>query len=253
MDKKITKHFLAFFVSLVTYTFSISLQADVLSKSFEYIFALSKNDFTLAHVNRKLDASVNKLTFTSHAYPVGFAALFIGDTITEQTILKVHNNAPIPQSYSYTKSNSGEIKKQFHIIFDWQNKVATDNRVTKPFTLTNHTFDALSFQLALAKAIQQQQADLTFTLIDNKQSRSYTLKNQGKEQLDTEAGQFNTVKVEYFDKVKKRQVIIWCAQQLDYLPVQIKRIDNDGDYGTLKLISLKPKTEVKSEENSNDF
>ena len=214
---------------------------------------MSKNDFTVAHVNRKLEISTNKLTFTSHAYTVGFASLFVSDTITEQSILNVNNDVALPQSYSYTKRNDEKIKKQFHILFDWQNKTVTDNRVTKPFPLTRHTFDSLSFQLGLAKALQQQQADLTFTLIDDKQSKSYTLKNQGAELLKTDVGQFNTIKLDYFDKVKKRQVIIWCAPKLDYLPIQVKRIDDDGDYGTLKLISLKPKTEVQPEENGNDF
>ena len=253
MDKRINKRLLAYFSFLFSFLFAIPVQATMFENGFEYIYSLSKNDFTVANVNLKLDVALNKLTYTSHAYPVGFASLFVSDTITEQSIITHNNNTLKPQSYSYIKKSADKLKEQFHIKFDWQNNTAIDNRVTKPFTLTSSTFDTLSFQLALAKAISVNSSKLTFSFLDHKKLKTYTLNVQGKELLETDAGKFNTVKLEYFDEVKKRQVFIWCAQQLDYLPIQIKRIDEDGDFGTLKLLSLKPRTEPDIDENSNDF
>ena len=228
------------------------LQASLFDKGFEYIYSLSKNDFTVVHVDRSLQVSANKLTFTSHAYPVGFASLFVSDTITEQSIINFKNGKILPLSYSYVKQ-ADEIKKQFHIRFDRITNTVTDSRVRKPFKLTADTYDALSFQLALAKALTSPQPKLTFTLVDNKRTKIYQLEAQGEEQLETDAGKFDTRKFSYFDEIKKRRVIIWCAKQLDHLPVQIRRIDQDGDYADLKLISLKPRAQTDSGENDNNF
>lgn len=232
------------------------LHARLLDKGFEYTYSLSKNDFTVAHIKRKLSISENNLVFTSYAYPVGFASFFINDTITEKSNITNNNNILLPQSYSYVKK-SEQIKEQYDIQFDRKNNSVTDSRINKPFKLTTNTFDTLSFQLALAKTLNNSRPDLTFTLIDNKHLKTYKIETKGEEQLQTEAGLFNTLKFTYYDKIKKRNVIIWCAKQLDYLPVQIKRIDNDGDYRVLKLISLKPQNtsdlNFDNEENNNDF
>ena len=98
---------------------------------------------------------------------------------------------------------------------------------------------------------------VVFSLIDNKQIKTYKLEPGGKELIETDAGQFNTLKFSYYDEIKERKVIIWCAKKLGYLPIQIKRIDSDGDYGELKIISLKPgevtDLNTNDSENDNDF
>lgn len=216
------------------------LYAEILNKGFEYAYSLSKNDFTVAHVNRKLDVTPDKLIFTSHAYPVGLASLFVSDTITEQSTILNSGNSFYPQSYSYVKK-ADEIKKQFHVQFNWKNNTATDSRVKTPFSLTGNVYDSLSFELALANTIKTKKTDLRFTIFDNKRIKSYKLESRGEERLETDAGIFSTIKFSYIDEIKKRVVIIWCARELDYLPVQVKRIDDDGDYAVLKLISLDSK------------
>lgn len=244
-----------FFITVITCFIFISaspVKAELFSKGFEYTYSLSKNDFTVAYVNRKLDIALDKITFTSYAYPVGFASLFISETITEQSVINNTGDKLKPQSFSYVKK-ADQIKEQFHIKFDWQNNIATDSRVKAPFKLSGESYDSLSFQLALAQALSQATPDLNFTLIDNKHLKTYNLENQGEEQLETEAGTFTTVKITYFDEVKKRNVTIWCARQLDFLPVQITRVDEDGDYGTLKLLSLKSHSDTEPYENGNDF
>ena len=252
MDSNKTK--ITFRTLLISIAFNLPglLQAGTQYKGFEYVYSLSKNDFTVAHVNRKLEVSENKLTFTSHAYPVGFASLFTGDTITEQSIINITNDTFIPGSYSYVKQ-ADKIKKQFHIRYNQANNTVTDSRVQTPFKLIPGTFDVLSFQLALAKTLTTSQPKLTFTLIDNKHSKTYKLEPQGEEQLEAGTSKFDTLKFFYFDEIKKRQVTIWCARELNYLPIQIKRLDNDGDYAVLKLISLKPVTSTEDVSDDNDF
>ena len=252
MNNKIIKNIFTTLLFTTSFFLPGLSYADILNKGFEYIYSLSKNDFTVAQVNRKLAITNNKLTYTSYTYPVGFVSLFISDTINEQSTIHVVNNSILSQSYSYVKK-ADKIKKQFHIQFDWKNNVAIDSRVTTPFQLTENSFDTLSFQLALAKSIKTRQPDLSFTLIDNKHIKTYKLESLGKEQLETDAGTFSTRKLAYFDPVKKRKVIIWCAMELDYLPVQVKRIDTDGDYATLKLISLKIQPKAEQDESENDF
>ncbi|MEJ2141704.1 MAG: DUF3108 domain-containing protein [Gammaproteobacteria bacterium] len=225
--------------------------AEIFEKGFAYTYALSKNDFTVAHVKRTLSVSLNRIIFSSYAYPVGFASLFISDTINEQSIISIKDNQLRTQSYSFVKK-SDEIKEQFHLNFDWNKNNITDSRISSPLRLTSNSFDPLSFQLALAMEVKNHGADLTFDLVDNKHIKTYKLESLGQEQLETDAGNFTTYKFAYFDEIKKRKVIIWCAKQLDYLPVQIKRIDDDGDYGTLKLISLNANAETEKPEDNDD-
>ena len=109
-------------------------QAETLHKDFEYIYSLSKNDFTIANVNRKLKVSADKFIFTSYAYPIGFASLFVSDTITEQSIISTADKHLRAHSYSYVKQ-ADEINEQFHIRFDWQKNIASDSRINKTFSL----------------------------------------------------------------------------------------------------------------------
>lgn len=228
------------------------ISAQIPEKDFSYLYALSKNDFTVANIERRLRISPNKLIFSSYTYPVGFASLFISDTINEKSIISIINKQIRTQSYSYVKKSDNN-KEQFHIKFDWANKLIIDSRGKTPFNLTSNSFDPLSFQLALARAAQKKPINLSFTLVENKHVKTYKLKFLGQENLETDAGSFSTHKFEYFDEVKKRKIIIWCAEQLNYLPVQIKRIDDDGDYGMLKLISRKGETGNVPDKSDNDF
>lgn len=227
------------------------LHAQIFEKGFAYTYALSKNDFIVAHVKRTLSISVNRITFSSYAYPVGIASLFISDTINEQSIISIKDTQLRTQSYSFVKK-ADKIKEQFHLNFDWNKNNITDSRISTPLKLTSNSFDPLSFQLALARSVKNQETDLTFTLVDNKHIKTYKLESLGQEQLETDAGNFTTYKYAYFDEIKKRKIIIWCAKQLDYLPVQIKRVDDDGDYGTLKLISLNANADTEKQQDNDD-
>ena len=256
MDNKKANSFLKIVSFCAILTLPEFLYAQLLDKGFEYTYSLSKNGFTFAHVKRKLEVSSNNHIFSSHAYPVGFASIFTSNTITEQSIISNKNNTLILLSYSYLKKAENP-KERFNLEFNWENNTVTDSRVTAPFKLASNTFDTLSFQLALANSLTKIQPALVFSLIDNKQIKTYKLEPGGKELIETDAGQFNTLKFSYYDEIKKRKVIIWCAKKLGYLPIQIKRIDSDGDYGELKIISLKPgevtDLNTNDSENDNDF
>lgn len=250
-NKKANSH-VKFFLLCLLFCLPGLLPAQIFEKGFSYTYALSKNDFTVAHVKRTLRVSVNRFNFSSYAYPVGFASLFVSDTINEQSIFTLQNNQLRSQSYSLVKK-ADKIKEQFHLDFDWVKKIITDSRLSTPFKLTENSYDPLSFQLALARSVKNQKNELSFTLVDNRHIKTYQLESLGSEQLETDAGNFTTAKYAYFDTVKKRKVIIWCAVELEYLPVQIRRIDDDGDYGTLKLISLTTDAENSQDPSNSDL
>jgi hypothetical protein len=84
--------------------------------------------------------------------------------------------------------------------------------------------------------------------------KTYHFDYLGEELIDTPIGRFNTIKISRKKPGKKENNILWCANELNYLPIKVENIDEDGSITTAmidKLTGLKqPEKNYLSPENS---
>ena len=218
-------------------------------KAFEAHYTLSKKGFTVAEMKRQLTIEGNKVKYHSYATAAGIAALFISDTITEQSIMIQDKNGLKPLSYSYERQG-GSKHELTKLDFDWSKKRVHNSYLKKALPLSENTFDLLGFQIIIAQQLGKGVKTIQFNVVEKKEIKRYTFTQKGTEQLKLAVAKplTDTIHLGFYDKKKKRQLDIWAAPSLNYLPVRIKRTDDDGDTTLLEYFQPKYKNRLFDED-----
>lgn len=159
---------------------------------------------------------------------------------TEQAIFKIQNDQIIPLAYKF--DNDLNNKKNSKLTFNWRNSTVTETKRKLNLTISPETRDVLSFQLQLRLDLLHSGdnfTDKTYTLIDKKRLKEYTVKFIGEETLTTPAGKFNAVKIEQRRVGKSDFTHIWLAKNMDYFLVKIERIEDNRATYTLEINDVK--------------
>lgn len=209
-----------------------NINAGPLNEGFVATYTLSKNDLTVANVQRRLKINNEQFIFTSYAEVAGIAALLSDETIREQSELKLQQGQLLSQLYRHDQKSKKQITS---IIFNRTNNTIINTTKNQSWPLSENAFDLLGFQLGLAHTLKNNISNLSFTIVEEKRIGKHQLEILGEETLNLAGRQLKTTKIRYLDKAKKRQITFWCAQELDFIPVRIKRKDDDGDITLLEL------------------
>ena len=112
-----------------------------------------------------------------------------------------------------------------HITFDWDTnqasgKVGDDDVVLQ---LDGLSHDAVSIQYELMHDLINDQPSASYVLFDVDKMRVANVRNVGTKSVETKAGQFDVVGIEHQKEGSSRTTTLWCAPELDYLPVVIEQ------------------------------
>ena len=159
---------------------------------------------------------------------------------TEQAIFKIQNNQIEPLTYKF--DNDLNSKKNSKLSFNWGNSTATDAKTKLTVTISPETLDVLSFQLQLRLDLLHSGDKFTaktYTVIDKKRLKEYTVTPVGEEVLTTPAGVFTTIKLEQRRVGKSDFTHIWVAKNRDYFLVKIERIEDKQKSYSLEIDDIK--------------
>lgn len=221
-------------LTLVLILVSTATHAYLLENGFSVDYDVSKNNFSIGVSKRKLVSDGEKLEYTSTTVPEGLAALLVKDRIVERSILSYHNNKIRPSSYSYEQTG-GKKEKRYQIDFNWDKQQLTSTLQKGHKPLLDGTQDLLSLQLAMMHDLQQGNKSFSYIIAERDKLKSYQLTILGTETLETPLGKMETIKVEHYDTQKKDRFTFWCAKSLEYLPIKIRKVEEDGDVVLLQL------------------
>lgn len=90
--------------------------------------------------------------------------------------------------------------------------------------------DMLNLELQVREDIKHNQLKPSYLLADDKGIKKISFVNEGEEKIQTDAGEFNTVKVRLVQDSDKRKTYFWLAPKLDYLPVRVHQDDGNLSY-----------------------
>jgi len=172
--------------------------------------------------------------YTSEAKASGFVSLFVKDIITEESIFRFKDEQFWPVSYQYRQQNSSKNRNE-SIAYDWTEGYAqVDYRghESQP-KLKPGTLDRFLLQLAITAHVQDGEIDRAYRILDNGRVKEYRLQSHGLETVVTPAGQYNALRVTRVDKDPDKNLRMWLAPEIGYLPVKIEQEKSNEE--TLRL------------------
>ena len=229
-------------ILIVTFLMGAYVQvasAQLLQKGFESIYEVHHNNIYLGDTVRKLTKLENgQWEYGSYTEAKGFVKMFVKDRIEERSKLEINLNQVKPFNYTYNQSG-GKREQKFNLTYNWDKNILTNTYLDKELELVPGTQDLLSFVLQIMLELQHNKEIIEMHIADKRRLDSYQLKVIGKESVETPFKTLPTV-VLLSNKIKgKRQFKLWCAPSLQYLPIRIQKIEDDGDEDTMALKELK--------------
>lgn len=201
--------------------------------TFSASYSVHKGTLLLGEMHRSLSRPADAhYVFKTETYSTGLAAMFVKDRIVESSEWEYHNGLIRPLHYSYRKSG-GKRERQLEQRFDWGRRLASSEGSAQPpstLPLAVGTLDKLNYQIALMADLKQGKTELSYTLLDDDETKTYRFQVVGEETLSTPLGMLKTLRVErIMDAGSRRHTTFWCAPDLNYLLVRLDQRENDKD------------------------
>ncbi|HEX9583886.1 MAG TPA: DUF3108 domain-containing protein [Gammaproteobacteria bacterium] len=178
--------------------------------------------------------SVRALTTGLYAYEsrsnaAGVLALISDEEIVERSEWRFDEGLLRPVYYSYKRSG-GKKDRNISVAFDWQNMQARNTAKGRAWNMPvpDGTLDKLSYVLVLMGDLAAEKTNLEYLVADGGKLKTYKLRIEGVERLETALGALDTVRVRRLRTSEDRETLLWCARELNYLPVKIEHKERDG-------------------------
>ncbi len=167
-----------------------------------------------------------KYHFKSYSMPVGLLAFKKDETRNEQSEGRIINDSIQPDYYTYLQLRDGKIHRDVELKFNWHKKEVLNYHKHKHsrwlLAIPEQTFDKLSYQLLLMlKLAKQAKKEFSFHIADGGKLKEYHFKILGEERVYTSLGSYKAIKIQHHRYQKDKNIILWCAPELNFLPVKI--------------------------------
>ncbi len=210
---------------------SIAFAAPI--KDFTASYDLYHNEFYIGQSTRRLKTKNKFLTFTSTAETAGIAAWFFNITITETSKLRFKNKRLNFFSYQYNEKNNDK-NEGYQLRLDKSHQFY-NSHTKQLYPAAKNLHDTLGFTVAIMLDLQAGKREITYTIAEKDNLKTYTLKFIKKEKLITNTGEISTLKMEHYNPQTKHRFTFWCAENMGFLPVRIRNINHKGDENLLNL------------------
>ena len=165
---------------------------------------------------------------SSDVRPNGLVALLASGRIHEQVSGEIHHGTIRPIQYERLL-DTGRKSNQMQLRFDWSaaQVQARYNSEQATLPLAPGVVDPLSLQLVVMGDLQRGQVPSQYSLVDKTEIKTYQIRNQGEETLDTPLGPLRTVRINQYTPGKTRMTTFWVAPGKQYLLARISQ-EKDG-------------------------
>lgn len=227
-------------LAILTVTFSVNALATAAQTPtpFTALYQVTKGVMSVGSTKRTLqDKGNGQFVFESVTKPGGIAKLFTRGEVIERSHWRMHDNRLVPHEYTY--QNSSDQKRDVQLLFDWEQNEVTNIINGDPWKmeLEENTLDKLLYQLAIMYDLTEGKKNLIYIVADGGTMKNYDVKIVGLERVSIDMGDFDAVKVVVTKS--NRQTTLWCARDLQFLPVRIEQLKKDDTVPvTANLIEL---------------
>lgn len=164
--------------------------------------------------------------FTAHHVirPTGMSRMITRGTIDEYSEFRVTPDGIRPDIYrSHDRITSDKVKAD--LSFDWDSFAAsgTVNDEEFLFEMGELAHDRVSIQYQLMRDLKFDETNETYRLFDIDEMKTLNITLIGEKQVNVGAGTFDAIGIQHQRVGSSRITTLWCAAELDYLPVMIEQ------------------------------
>jgi hypothetical protein len=168
-------------------------------------------------------------TFEYEVVPGKLIKLFTRGQLKETTIFEVVDGRP--RALDYTLLNTiGSKPRNGHVAFDWNDSTVKGNYKERAIDIPmpENAVDRAMLQLVLMADLKNDNLQAQYAVYDKDEFIPINVERMGEETIKTPLGTYETVKLRHASEDGSSETILWCAEELGYLPVRIQSND-DGD------------------------
>ena len=155
--------------------------------------------------------------------PVGISRVLTNGTIDVTSEFNIAGDGVLPVAYHAVDTIRDDPEER--IRFDWNaaRLTGTVGDQAIALDLDGDTYDNVSIQYELMHDLLNGGPDETYVIFDADEMRVANVVNAGTKTVRTKAGSFEVVGVRHQKAGSSRVTTLWCAADLDYLPVIIEQ------------------------------
>ena len=220
---------------------SVCMANDKIPPFFEADYTLYSNDTKVGLMQRRFFQQKNgKYTFRSESKTTGFIALIKKVHILEVSTWDLIGSYFTPLNYTY-QHTKGKKERDVEINFNWEKKQITNrvNESTWHMQTQTGIQDKLLYQLTIMSDLKSAHIPENYAIADGGKIKQYMFKRIADETLKTPLGEFNTIKLALHKSNKKQETFLWCAYELDFLPIKVTNTEKDDRLTTAIIKSVK--------------
>ncbi|MDH3364241.1 MAG: DUF3108 domain-containing protein [Gammaproteobacteria bacterium] len=175
-------------------------------------------------LSTELKATDSGYTARHHVEPTGMSKILAHGDITEVSEFAVGDEGVYPMAYQ-TNDTIDKDDPRADIRFDWNTYQVsgTVNDEEFQFTLDRLRQDRVSIQYALMHDLQNNELSERYELFEADKLKTLNVRSVGTKQVKVPAGTFTVVGIQHQAENSSRVTTLWCAEELDYLPVVIEQ------------------------------
>ena len=195
---------------------------------FQASYQFAYNGKSLGSATRTLKKSGNQWNYVFAAKAGGIASA------TETSNFSLNDNQI--QSISFSRSSKILVHNNtMSIKFNPAAKTiqTSKDKENHSFAWKDGVLDELNTELQVREDIKANQLKSNYYIADAKGVDARKFVKRGNEQIKTNYGTFDTIKVVLQHNKPGRETIFWLAPKLDYLPVKVTHQDKKSSYGLL--------------------
>jgi hypothetical protein len=205
-----------------------SHKAPVILKPFVATYMITAMGLEGINVTNSLSISdkTQAYNFKSYSMPIGLLAFKKDETRDEQSEGLIVNGTVQPKKYTFLQIRNNKTRRDVELNFDWQHNAVSNNHKHNnskwSMPIPPQTVDKLSYQLSLMlKLADNPRKNFGFHIADGGKLKEYYFEILGEERVYTSLGSYKAIKIQHRRNKKNRVITLWCAPELNYLPVKI--------------------------------
>ena len=180
----------------------------------------------------------NSYVFRSESKTTGLISLFRKDHITEVSNWNFIDSNFFPLNYTYQHTGNKK-NRDVEINFNWNSEVIV-NRVNDSvwkMKTEDGVLDKLLYQLIIMVDLKSGKIPNKYIIADGGKIKEYRFEKIKEEVIETAIGSFNTTKLARYKK-NKQETFLWCAHELNFLPIKVITKEKGGRISKAIIKSL---------------
>lgn len=217
------------------------LANDEIPAFFEANYTLYSNDTRVGLMERRFSQLKNgQYRFSSESKTTGFIALIKKVHILEESTWDLIDSYFTPLNYTYHHIK-GKKERNAEINFNWDKQQITNrvNKSTWHMQTQKGIQDKLLYQLTIMSDLMSGHIPESYAIADGGKIKQYVFERIADETVSTPLGDFKTIKLALHKKNKEQENFLWCAYDLNFLPVKVTSTEKDNRLSTAIIKSIK--------------